>query len=229
MSASGQSRRMALILGQAADEDKHGSLWLITYADMMTLVLAFFVMLTAVSDFNPAKFEAATQSAKKALGSAQTEAKKGVQVLSIEELVKAVQKIISEQRLEKQVDVKATGRGVVISAKGAAFFPSGEAHVLSHAMPLLQALAGPINSVSYSIAVEGHTDNVPLNSARYPSNWELSSARASEIVRYLASNGVKPQRLRATGLADTQPKAANTSERNRAMNRRIEIVFLTAP
>lgn len=228
MSASGQSRRMAMIMGQSAEEDKHGALWLITYADMITLVLAFFVMLCAVSDFNPAKFEEATQSAKKALGS-QTEKKKGVKVLSIEELINAVKRIIHQQHLEQQVAVEATGRGVVISARGATFFRSGDSSVLPAAMPLLKALAGPINTTPYSIAVEGHTDNVPATGTRYPSNWELSSARASEIVRYLINSGVKPSRLRATGLADTQPKLPNTSERNRAINRRIEIVFLTAP
>ncbi len=228
MSASGQSRRMALLLGQAADEDKHGSLWLITYADMITLVLAFFVMLTAVSDFNPAKFEEAKNSANKALGT-ETAKKNGVKVVSIDDLIKSVQAIIKQQHLEKQVEVTASGRGVVISARGAAFFQSGEAHVLSQALPLLNALAGPINNTAYSIAVEGHTDNVPLNSAQYPSNWELSSARASEIVRYLANAGVKPQRLRATGFADTQPKVGNSNEKNRSINRRIEIVFLTAP
>jgi chemotaxis protein MotB len=220
---------MAMIMGEGAEEDKHGALWLITYADMITLVLAFFVMLCATSDFNPAKFEQAAQSAKSALGSSQTETKKGVKVLSIEELVRAVQRIIQQQHLEKQVEVEATGRGVVISARGAAFFQSGEASVLPAAMPLLRALAGPINTTPYSIAVEGHTDNVPLAGGHYPSNWELSSARASEIVRYLINSGVKPNRLRATGLADTQPKQPNSSERNRAINRRIEIVFLTAP
>jgi chemotaxis protein MotB len=228
MSASGQSRRMAMIMDQSDEGNKHGSTWLITYADMITLVLAFFVMLCAMSDFNPAKFEQATRSAQSALGSSQTQ-KKGVTVLSIDELVKAVKAIIRQQKLEKQVEVAATGRGVVISAKGAAFFQSGEASVLPAAMPLLKALAGPINTTSYSIAVEGHTDNVPLNSSRYPSNWELSSARASEIVRYLINSGVSPKRLRATGMADTQPKQPNTNEHNRAMNRRIEIVFLTAP
>jgi chemotaxis protein MotB len=220
---------MAMIMGESAEEDKHGALWLITYADMITLVLAFFVMLTAASDFNPAKFEQAAQSTKNALGSSEVEKKQGVKVLSIDELVKAVQRIIRQTHLEKQVEVAATGRGVVVSARGAAFFQSGEASVLPAAMPLLKALAGPINKTPYSIAVEGHTDNVPLGGGHYPSNWELSSARASEIVRYLINSGVRPNRLRATGLADTQPKRPNTTERNRAMNRRIEIVFLTAP
>src|SRR4051812_4471877 len=98
-------------MGEQAAEDKHGSLWFLTYADMITLLLAFFVVLTAASDFNPAKFEQLTQSAQQALGS-EKEQQKGVKVLSIEDLIKAVQRIIKQQHLENQVEVTATGRGV---------------------------------------------------------------------------------------------------------------------
>lgn len=223
---TGFQKRMEYILGEQSDE-KHGSLWLLTYADMITLILAFFVVLAAISDVNPAKLELVTKSTKKSLGSTE-KVQKGVPVLSLDELIKAVQQIVKQQKLENQVEVTATSRGVVVSGRGAMFFRSGDSKVLPAAMPLLKALAGPINNVAYKIAVEGHTDNVPAGGI-YPSNWELSSARASEIVRFMIQSGVAPERLRAVGLADTVPKQPNTNETNRAINRRIEIVFLTTP
>lgn len=199
--------------------------WTVTFADMVTLLLCFFIMIVAISQPDPTKVEQVTESAQKALGT--TGAEKRVQVLDINELVRSVERIIAQEKMQSQVEVAVTNRGVVVSAKGAMFFQSGDSAVLPQAMPLLKKLAKQINRVPYQIAVEGHTDNVPIKSAVYPSNWELSAARAGQIVRFLVDNGVKPQRLSAVGLADTRPKRPNSNDTNRAINRRIEIVFLT--
>lgn len=211
--------------GLIGRQEESAPAWIVTYADMVTLLLCFFILIVAISQPDPSKVEQVTQSTQEALGT--TGAEKRVQVLDINELVKAVERIIAQEKMQSQVEVAVTNRGVVISGKGATFFQSGESTVLPKAVPLLKKLAKQINRVPYQIAVEGHTDNVPIRSAVYPSNWELSAARAGQIVRFLVSSGVKPQRLSAVGLADTRPKRPNATESNRAINRRIEIVFLT--
>lgn len=93
---------------------------------------------------------------------------------------------------------------------------------------MLQQLVPVFNSSQHNVVVVGHTDSVPISSARFPSNWELSSARAGSVVRYLQANGVDGRRLRAVGYADTQPLADNASAEGRARNRRVELV-LEAP
>lgn len=200
--------------------------WLLTYADAITLLLGFFILLLALSDINPDKVEQVSKSTKKSFGTRGFE--KQVSIISLEELIKEVREIIRREKLEKQVEVEATNRGVVIRGKGSTFFRSGDANVLSQAYPLLKKLALQINKSPYRVAIEGHTDNIPITSGKFPSNWELSSARSSNIVRYLISQGVEPDKLRAVGFADTVPLVPNKNEYNRAINRRIEIVFLVS-
>jgi chemotaxis protein MotB len=216
------------LLQQELDDSNTGesdkTRWLITYADVITLLLGFFILMLAISDVNPVKVEEVTKSTNKNFGT--TGVDKQVEVLSIQELIDEVNRIIKKEKLENQVEVKATNRGVVVSGKGATFFTPGEAVVLTKAHVLLEKLGSEINKVPYDVAIEGHTDNTPISSGKYPSNWELSSARASNIVRFLISSGVKPGKLRAVGFADTVPKVPNDKEFNRAQNRRIEIVFL---
>jgi chemotaxis protein MotB len=205
-------------------DDNGKNRWLITYADVITLLLGFFILMLAISDINPVKVEEVNKSTSKNFGT--TGVDKQVEILSIQELIDEVNRIIKKEKLENQVEVKATNRGVVVSGKGSTFFHSGEAEVLPQAHMLLTKLGNQINKEPYDVAIEGHTDNVPIRSSNFPSNWELSSARASNIVRYLISTGVKSTKLRAVGFADTVPKFPNDSETNRAKNRRIEIVFL---
>ncbi len=212
--------------GENNDDESEKNRWLITYADVITLLLGFFILMMAVSDINPAKVEQVADSTKKNFGTRGVE--KRVSVLSIDELIRIVNRIIRREGLQNQVEVEGTSRGVVISGRGSTFFKSGEAEVLPSAHTLLRKLGREMNKVPYYIAVEGHTDNIPIKSNSFPSNWELSSARSSNIVRYLISSGVRPTKLRAVGFADTVPKVPNSSEYNRAQNRRIEIVFLVS-
>ena len=212
--------------GENNDDESEKNRWLITYADVITLLLGFFILMMAVSDINPAKVEQVADSTKKNFGTRGVE--KRVSVLSIDELIRIVYRIIRREGLQNQVEVEGTSRGVVISGRGSTFFKSGEAEVLPSAHTLLRKLGREMNKVPYYIAVEGHTDNIPIKSNSFPSNWELSSARSSNIVRYLISSGVRPTKLRAVGFADTVPKVPNSSEYNRAQNRRIEIVFLVS-
>lgn len=94
---------------------------------------------------------------------------------------------------------------------------------------MLRKLVTVLNSTPHQIVIEGHTDSVPIRSYRYPSNWELSGARAGSVVRYLEANGVSSQRLSAVGYADTRPLGDNGTADGRANNRRVELILLTAP
>lgn len=197
--------------------------WLLSYSDMMTLVLGFFIIIVAFSKIDPVKLETVSKSMNEAMD------KSKVQQVSIEKLVQDVDKFIKEEQLQDALDVAITPRGVAVSAKGAVLFPSGSAQLLQSGSMILSNMTQIIMETPYNIAVEGHTDNIPISgelAALYPTNWELSAARAATIVRYFIDNNVPAARLRAVGLADTEPVDSNESEEGRAQNRRVVIVFL---
>ena len=197
--------------------------WMLTFSDMITLLMTFFVIMFAVSKIDPIKVEMLTKSMNLAMD------KTKVTQVSIEKLVEDVDKMIVRERLEDAVDVQVTPRGVAVSAKGKVLFPSGSTELLATGYNIMDNMVNIIMETPYNIAVEGHTDNIPISGSLarlYPSNWELSSARASSIVRHLVGKGIPAGRLRAVGLADTEPIAPNNTEDGRQRNRRVTIVFL---
>ena len=131
------------------------------------------------------------------------------------------------------MEVKPRENGVELSLRGAAFFDLASADVKPGGIPLLRDIAATLAGTPYKITVEGHTDNLPIESWLYPSNWELSSARASRVARFLIDNGVPRDHMRVEGLADTLPVVPNTDEtgrnipENQARNRRV--VILVSP
>lgn len=205
--------------GEPADSDS----WMLTYSDMVTLMLTFFVVIVAISKIDPMLAQRMSQSMNKAMD------KNKVEQVSIDELKKDVNEVIINEQLEEMVDVEVTARGVTISAKGAILFPSGSAELKESALPMLSKFANIIGEKEYNIAVEGHTDNEAISPSLarfYPSNWELSSARASSVVRYFIETGLPASRFRAVGYSDTEPIDSNDTPEGRASNRRIAIVFL---
>ena len=197
--------------------------WLLTYSDMITLLVTFFVIMFAVSKIDPIKVEMLTKSMNQAMD------KTKVTQVSIEKLVEDVEKMIVKEQLEDAVDVSVTARGVAVSAKGKVLFPSGSTQLLTTGYTILDNMVNIIMETPYNVAVEGHTDNIPISGSlaqMFPSNWELSSARASTIVRRLVEKGVPADRLRVVGLADTEPIAPNNTEDGRQKNRRVTLVFL---
>ncbi|KHK03586.1 OmpA family protein [Desulfovibrio sp. TomC] len=131
------------------------------------------------------------------------------------------------------VEVKPRDNGVELNLRGAAFFDLASADIKAGGIPLLRDIAATLAGTPYKVTVEGHTDNLPMESWLYPSNWELSSARASRVARFLIDNGVPREHMRVEGLADTQPIAPNTDPagrslpENQAKNRRV--VILVSP
>jgi chemotaxis protein MotB len=125
-----------------------------------------------------------------------------------------------------QMNVSQTGRGVEMEINASALFNQGEADIQPEAKKTLADAARVLGDNDYAIEVEGHTDNLPISTARFPSNWELSSARASSVVRLFIDQGVAAKRLKAVGSADNHPVLPNDSAEGRARNRRVTITVL---
>lgn len=199
--------------------------WLLTYGDVVTLLMAFFVVLMSVSKIDQNKIEQMQSGLSKDIFKSQ----KAQPFSSIYEKLK---KIIKEKGMEDTAFVTKDSLGVKISFSSNVLYNSGSATVKSNMLPVLKEIALSITELSYKnyvIRVEGHTDDIPIKTVKYPSNWELSASRSTYVVRYLNENGIPKERLVAAGLADSRPVAPNVNEKgvaipkNRAANRRIEI------
>jgi chemotaxis protein MotB len=196
--------------------------WLTTYGDMMTLLMTFFVLLFSMSTIDPVKLQQFGDSLGQHQGSKIKEKK-----VSLTQINKEVIKLVKEQNMESQVEVTMTSRGVTLGIASDIAFQTGSAILAEPIKDFLIKVVPTMRKATYAIAVEGHTDNVPMRSAQYPSNWELSAARSSSVIRYLDSEGVSPDKFRAIGFGDTRPKVKNDTQAGRSKNRRVEITFLT--
>jgi chemotaxis protein MotB len=159
---------------------------------------------------------------------AQDEAAAAAEAQEFSEIKKEVQDNLQGYGAKNEVQLTINERGLVISLKEAGFFPSGSAQVQSAALPLLDKIASSIARYDNTLRIEGHTDNVAINSAAFPSNWELSTARANSIVHYLIEKrGFKGAKLSVTGYGEYRPIADNATEEGRKLNRRVDIVVLS--
>ncbi|HEY2039999.1 MAG TPA: flagellar motor protein MotB [Edaphobacter sp.] len=232
--------------------------WLVSYADFITLLFAFFVVLFASSQSDRKKqmeVAAAMQTAFTPLGSFEAHAKtppieqapsastvtrpaalalpfpQAGQTTREEEVRARLNRLLNqaEEKLPKgSVTTRMTPEGLVISLHEIGFFASGAAEVRRESIPMLAALAETIPDAP--LRVEGHTDNVPIHTTQFSSNWELSTARASAITRLLLERGaIHPENISAAGYAEYHPVASNATETGRSMNRRVDIILLRAP
>ena len=207
---------------QTFDADGEG--WLVTYADAITLLLAFFVMILSVSDLNQGKIETLREGLANAMSG-----KKPVTPFS--DIKKELDEIIGEHGMGENVSVDIDVKGVRVEFSNFSLYDSGSAAIKAEALPMLNEVSKVIESSTHKthlIEVEGHTDDVPIRTPRFPSNWELSSSRASNVVKYLLGKGVEKERLKAAGYADSRPKATlaegeSITEETRAANRRVGI------
>lgn len=210
----------------------HRDRWLISYADLMTLLFSLFVLLYAAADHERARAVAEVLTAQISGKQTATGTKPGgTGVLpgsnSIVEARAAIERaLLNNELLRDRARVKTTERGFVISLAEAGFFAPGEAVVREDAHALIDTLAATLSGTQTLIRVEGHTDSVPIATARYPSNWELSSARASAVLAQLTQHGIAPARLSVAGYASEQPIADNGTPEGRALNRRVDLVIL---
>ncbi len=203
--------------------------WLITYSDVVTLLLTLFVLLLSFSKIDLAKFEEVKSAIDKDL------IKKEKTVTTFNALREQMVEIFNEYNLQNSVSVKLDPRGLKIELASNSLYDLGSAEIKPTMFPVLKKIAETVKSSpikNYMIEVDGHTDNIPItNSSKYESNWELSANRATNVVKYFIKLGIPPSRLRAAGYADTHPLVPNTDAdgnpipENQAKNRRVEIII----
>lgn len=179
--------------------------WLLSYADLLTLLLAFFVVMYSVSVVNENKLAELSSSLADSFN-------QPVQAKPVD--------LIDALQLDVEIEARADG-GVIIFLPGELLFDSAATELKATAKIELDRLLPLLKSASGRIAVEGHTDNVPIRNATLPSNWELSANRAGAAVRYLEQSGIARTQLSAAGFADTQPIASNDTTDGRSSNRRV--------
>ncbi len=192
--------------------------WLLAYSDMVTLLLAFFVLFFAISQFDPVKFEVIMDYFSQD------------QSMPLHVLEEKFQQLVQAHQLEQNVEVELTPEGLLVNFQDNLLFDSAKADLKPNAFPVLNAMADILKAEEVDkrkIQVEGHTDSIPLaNQASYPSNWELSTARSSSVIRYLTSKEVSPDRFMAVGFADTQLRERETPEkRGLSVNRRVSLLI----
>jgi chemotaxis protein MotB len=222
--------------GKRDEEEEDDSSWIETYADAVTLLMAFFVLLYAMSDIDKAKFETLSLSIRHVLAGHDTGAGEGegVGTWRSENLTDGLRESLASEVKEGLARVRQTPTGIELEFNNSTLFRVGSAALRNGIKPKMREVAKYIANLPdrYSIEVEGHTDDVPIKTPRYPDNWELSAARATAVVRYLATMGVQGGKMKAIGLADTRPKRPNKTPDgsglplNRSQNRRVTIQIL---
>jgi chemotaxis protein MotB len=220
--------------------------WMCTFADLMSLLLTFFVLLLSMSSTEAAKFRAMAGSLRDAFGMksdiALSPTSMSDEILPHDderqgdaggeavELREEFARKLEEAGIEMgSATLEGDQDAVVLRLDSDLLFASGDATLKVEAYPALDAIAHYLRSTDYALDVVGHTDNIPIATSVFPSNWELSAARAGQAVRYLTEQNVPPPRLRAIGRADTEPVADNANAVGREENRRVEFIFTRPP
>ncbi|KMY66337.1 hypothetical protein AAU61_17930 [Desulfocarbo indianensis] len=222
-------------------EDDGPGEWIVTYADMVTLLLTFFVMLVAISSVDTERFEKIMYSIQYTLGAGVAPGGRvgridthDVRERSLstptgsenEPLLEDIREAINKKDLQDSVQVVQQGNKVIVRVKGQVLFPSASSLFDPQAKKVLDELAKLVMQYpEYRLDVGGHTDPRPISTPKFDSNWELSALRATAVLRYLVEQGVNPRRMTATGYADTDPIVPNSSLENMAKNRRVEFVL----
>lgn len=230
------------------DEPENHERWLISYADFITLLFAFFVVMYAVSSVNLGKYKVFSDALGDAFGGAGSAAPTNTEVQSLPIPNPATRKRNEQIKKEKEqmtrlakdlastlaplvkegkVRVTQNSRGVSVEINASVLFNPGDARLTDESREALTAVATLLKDDAHAVQVEGHTDNVPIRNAAYPSNWELSAVRAGTVVRLFIESGIAPSRMTAVGHADNQPVAPNTDPESRARNRRVAVTILS--
>lgn len=224
--------------------------WLISYADLITLLFAFFVVMYAISIVNEGKYQVLSDALGDAFGGrgAATQPNTNVEpVLPLSHIINRKRNEAARREQERmavmardlsatllplvksgQVRVTQNARGVSVEINASVLFEQGQAVLDGEAREVLSAVGGLLKDDTHRIEVEGHTDNLPIASPVYPSNWELSTARAASVVRLFIDSGVAEPRLSAIGFAATRPVASNADPVGQARNRRVAVTILAA-
>jgi len=224
--------------------------WMCTFSDLVTLLMCLFVLLFAMSTTQQESYKELVESLRSALGSQsvpEAGTREGLTMHAVpseepsenqeidelggmiqkemEEIVSEVRELVLFNKLGGEVSVIKTEEGIVITMSDLLLFSEGGTSLSEKGHDILKKVAEVLSKLAYHVKIKGHTDSSPISSPIYPSNWELSSARASMVVRLLVDNGVPPQYISAEGYAHYHPVATNDTAKGRALNRRVEIVY----
>ena len=237
------------------EEHENHERWLVSYADFITLLFAFFVVMYAVSQVNEGKYRVLSDTLSSAFrhipgsaGGAQvainpnapmpvtiplrrpspslkTDEKQRVKKEKMRSMAKEISEALAPLVREGQVRITEGAMAVTVDINASVLFAPGDAHLDAGAVQALTAVARILAPNDFPVTVEGHTDNTPISTPMFPSNWELSGMRASTVVRLFVDQGVDPRRLTATGYADQRPVDDNATSDGRGRNRRVAITI----
>ena len=227
--------------------------WLVSYADFITLLFAFFVVLYSVAQVDRKKVVELAEAIQQAFGNAQASPASRAPVIlqippgelaknlatalpresspekpDLTDLRQELEHALAEQIAQGQVSIRSSSEGLVISLQEAGFFDSGSASIRSASQSVFGRIAAMLSERGCQVRIEGHTDNVPIHNSLFSSNWELSTSRATEVVRQLITQyQFAPELLSAAGYAQYHPVANNDTEQGRAKNRRVDVVIVS--
>jgi chemotaxis protein MotB len=234
------------------EEQENHERWLVSYADFITLLFAFFVVMYAISSVNDGKYRVLSDSLTSAFRSGESvrpQAQTGssniitpVQIVPrrasqaednvrrerrerARKLVAQAMSALDAMVSQGQVQVSEGARGITIEINSSMLFASGDSTLSSEAEQVLRAIAGALIQGDFPITVEGHSDNTPIATSRFASNWELSAVRAASVARLLAESGLAPGQLSAIGYGDQRPLESNATPEGRTRNRRVAILI----
>jgi chemotaxis protein MotB len=223
------------------DHDRPAALsggWQIIYTGFILIMLSFFILLTSFASLETSKVNQFAQSFSTAVSVFQhgdsieeSEVQHGEEISlvtkedRVADLFKKIHTLGNVYHLDG-IRVRRNESGVVITLSDTLLFVSGEARLDARAFPMLEKIGGIIENIGLPVEIEGHTDNKPIQNDMYPSNWELSTARAVNVLRFLVQQGkVPPEHIAASGRSEHHPLLPNDTEENRAANRRVEFIF----
>jgi chemotaxis protein MotB len=251
-------------------EKENGERWLLTYSDLITLLMIFFVVLYSMSKVDAQRFAAVAESLNKALGggtpakielsaspvgpslfqtgtpsskatipgtgkdpdnttNANPDASRGngdTEKMSIDAIKAKLDKFAADNGIQSTLVTTIEERGLVVSIQETLLFESGSADITARARDILNKITTVLAVAPNQIKVEGHTDNLPINTAEFPSNWELSVTRSTNVVHILQHDGISPTRLSALGYGEFRPISSNDTDAGRSKNRRIDLIIL---
>lgn len=233
-----------------ATEEKNANGWLTTFNDLVTLLMVFFVLLFSMSSINTEKItelQVALQSGLGILKEGQMVSVSVKETQPIRDMAhvgtqpegdptmnqhfskgSSTRQALQQLKAELGIQVTYSRQGAHLRLEDQVLFDFAKAVINPQGFSFLDKIAGVLKKLPHPVRVEGHTDNVPIHTKRFPSNWELSIARAVSVVKYLAeSNQIDPKRLSAVGYGELRPVVPNDTDSNRARNRRVEIILIT--
>ncbi len=218
--------------------------WLLTYADMITLLMVFFIVLYAVSQVDKARYEVLMKALKQVLSGQQVVTQTGgtipipppvvgklptpsqVEQQTLQKLARQIEQAAAQQGISSDVSVTVAAQGVRVSFRNGILFDLGKATIRPESYQILDSLATLLSGMPNDVIVEGYTDSTPIDTPEYHSNWDLSAIRATRVIEYFVGKGLNPVRFSAQAYSQYRPVQPNTTAYGRQQNRRVDLVIL---